>query len=516
MNINEIHWTTQASYPVLTVLQLLPLASMITVLLLRKSRYIVQIGTLLAVAELLIAVDIYRLFDHTQTALQLVEHIQFFGVLSWHVGVDGISVLFILLSNALTLMLVLYSRIRKLNPPGLFMAVLFAIVTTLQAMHVTQNLLMFAIMSGIELMLIGYLLHRWASFSDGGLCEKRYFQFMGTGIVLLLAGTLMLGWNYAELHNGHWSFNINDLKSTAVSDNINSIVFFLLFYGLAVRIPLFPMHGWMPLIAEHGTVAVSGVLLLGLKTGVYGLIHFVMPVLPNAILQWQEFIVAFALIGIFYAAILALMQTNLRRLLAFAVISHTSVLVIGLFTLNHAAFQGSMMLSVNFGLATSLLLFMAGLVYHRTHTMQLSRLGGLFDHIPFIGIAFLIAGLSIIGMPGTPGFDAVHLMLEASIVRFGALLTIAAALGNVIAAGFLLYAFQRAFLSPRDESLPVMIIEKATRTEIILAASMILTLLWAGFHTEPWLDLMENTLKVLESQFGQSSSGHTMLNLKNN
>lgn len=514
MDINEIHWSTQASYPVLTVLQLMPLFSMIVVLLFRKSRYIVQIGAVLATAMLLLAVEIYRLFDNSKSALQLVEQVNFFGGFSWHVGVDGISVLFILLSSVLTLMLVLYSRIRKLNPPGIFLAVLFAIMTTIQSVHITQNLLMFTIMSSIELLLIGYLLNRWATFSDGGLCVKRYFQFMGTAILLLLAGTLMLGWNYADLHHGHWSFNINDLKTTSVSDNINSIVFFLMFYGLAIRIPLFPMHGWMPLLAEHGTVAVSGVLLLGLKTGVYGLIHFVFPILPGAILQWQEYIVAFALAGIFYAAILALMQTNLRRLLAFAVISHTSVLVIGLFTLNHAAFQGSMMLSVNFGLATSLLLFMAGMVYHRTHTMQLSRLGGLFDHIPFIGIAFLIAGLSIIGMPGTPGFDAVHLMLEASIVRFGALLTIAAALGNVVAAGFLLWAFQRAFLSPRGATLPSIHIAKTTPTEVILAASMILTLLWAGFHTEPWLDLMENTLKVLESQFEQPTSTHAMLNVK--
>ena len=146
MDINELHWTTQSAYPILTVLQLLPLFSMALVLLLRNTRYIVLVGTLLALFELLVAVDIYRLFDHTKSALQLVEHVELFGTLSWHVGVDGISVLFILLSSTLSLMLVLYSRIRQLNPPGEFLGLLFAIMATIQSMHVTQNLLVFAIM----------------------------------------------------------------------------------------------------------------------------------------------------------------------------------------------------------------------------------------------------------------------------------------------------------------------------------------------------------------------------------
>ncbi|MBA1332231.1 NADH-quinone oxidoreductase subunit L, partial [Candidatus Endoriftia persephone str. Guaymas] len=156
---------------------------------------------------------------------------------------------------------------------------------------------------------------------------------------------------------------------------------------------------------------------------------------------------------------------NLRRLLAFAVVSHTSVLLIGMFSLNLAAFESSVMLSVNFGLAITTLLFMLGFVYRRTHTLLMARLGGLFDHIPLIGIAFLIGGLAIVGMPGTPGFNAVHLTLEAAIHRFGALVTIAAALGNVAAAGFLLWAFQRSFLAPQDETQAALKVEPTSPVE---------------------------------------------------
>jgi len=160
------------------------------------------------------------------------------------------------------------------------------------------------------------------------------------------------------------------------------------------------------------------------------------------------------------------------------------------------------MLSVNFGLAITTLLFMLGFVYRRTHTLLMARLGGLFDHIPLIGIAFLIGGLAIVGMPGTPGFNAVHLTLEAAIHRFGALVTIAAALGNVAAAGFLLWAFQRSFLAPQDETQAALKVEPTSPVEKLIAGVMILVMLSAGFYSEPWLGLIENSLEGLNTLYG--------------
>jgi NADH-quinone oxidoreductase subunit M len=165
------------------------------------------------------------------------------------------------------------------------------------------------------------------------------------------------------------------------------------------------------------------------------------------------------------------------------------------------------MLSVNFGLATAGLLFMSSIVYRRTRTLTLSRLGGLFDPLPVIGVAFLIAGLSIIGMPGTPGFDAAHLVLEAAIEEFGALTTIAAALGNVAAAAFLLWAFQRAFLAPLDESAQKHHIDAATGMERTIAIIMILILLGTGFYSEPWLQLIEHSFDSLSAQYQHVHTG---------
>lgn len=504
MDIAGLFQMTHSGYPVLALLQLIPLLGIGLMMALRETRFGFAVALLLTSIELLVALDMYHALDITLHGLQFVERVEILPPLVYHAGADGLTVLFMLLTALLTLMVVLYSRVRQVAGLPKFLTVIFAIELSLQSLFATQDLLWFTLMSALELIMVGYVLRGWANAPQEDMAMQRYLQFMGTGLVLLFAGVFLLGWNYAEANAGVWSFELDRLRVEQLPASVEVVVFFLLFYGLAIRIPLFPLHGWLPLIAEHGTVAVAGVFLLGLKTGVYGLLRFVFPLVPDAVQQWSEWVVAFAVTGIFYAALLALMQTNLRRLLAFAVVSHTSVLMIGLFTLSELGFQGGIMLSVNYGLATAALLFMTGFVFRRTRTLSLPRLGGLFDHIPVIGIAFLVAGLSIIGMPGTPGFDAAHLMMEASIERFGALVTIAAALGNVAAAAFLLWAFQRAFLAPPQEgNLKNREIEPATAMERVLAVSVIVILLGAGFYSEPWLELIESSLDGLNAIYAQ-------------
>lgn len=497
MTITEIHWASQSAYPILSFLQIVPILGLFVLYGFRNSKHLINIGIVLTFIEMIFIIDLYRHFDQNNAAMQLAEQVTLLAPLSYHAAVDGMSVLFILLTGLLSIMVMTYGSIIPLRRSKHLPFTILFIEAILMSLFTTLDLLWFTLMSFVELLLIGYMLRRWATSPDRDLAMTRYLQFMLTGILLLAIGISMLSWNYSHETGNAWTFDLLLLKDVAVNAEISSVIFFLLFYGLAIRIPLFPLHGWLPLAAEHGTVAIAPVFLLGLKVGIYALIRFVLPLLPEAVIQWHEYVVTFAVAGVFYAAVMAMMQVNLRRLLAFAVVSHTSVLIIGLFSLNQIAFEGAILLSINFGLATSGLLFMTGFVFWRTNTMLLKKLGGLFDHIPFIGIAFLISGLSIVGMPGTPGFDAAHLILEASIHRFGALITIAAALGNVVAAGFLLWAFQRAFLSPKIGSWNKKASKPASRSEKILAAAIILTLLITGFYTEPWLGLIENSMHGL-------------------
>lgn len=517
-SMTETLWATQIDYPVLSLLQLLPLLAIIFLLLLRKKETVVKILSIIVVcAELILAILLYQDFDIHSEGMQYAEYWPFLP--GYHAAIDGVSMLFILLTAFISAMLVLYILARKVQEIPRLMPIILGTEAVLMTLFTTMNLMWFVVFSGIELVLVAYILSHWASSPEKDLARTRYIQFMLVGMVLLFAGTVMLGWNYADATQDQWNYDLFNLVKVPISEQLQTIIFFLLFYGLAIRTPLFPLHGWLPIFTTHGNVALAPAIILGLKVGIYGMLRFVFTLTPDAIEKWQLYIIAFAVAGVFYAAILAFMQKNLRRLLAFAVISHTSILIIGLFSLGHTGFQGSVLLSVNFGLAIVGLVFMIGFVYRRSSSLLLSRLGGLFDTIPLLGATFLISGLAIVGMPGTPGFDSAHLILESAMESFGALITVVAALGNVIAAGFLLWSFQRAFLTPRETKPTKAYLEKTTWGERTIAITLLAVLISVGFHSKPWLDLIESPLEQLHSRYNhdnevskENSTGNSAVN----
>lgn len=494
LHLGAIHWSQQISYPVLTLLQALPLAAMLLSGLVKNPRHQYWFTLLVVILEMLLAIDLYRHFDSTSSNWQFAEYLPLVGALQYHAAVNGVGVLFVLLTALVCLLVVAYIEVVRLNERMPLFRLILLCQASLMSQFASLDLLWFGLTSAIQMTACGYMMWNWATSPERDKALSQYVQFMGTGLLLFLAGVILFGWYHAS-QAGFWSFDLLDLAKLHVNTGMATVIFFLLFYGLAVRIPLFPLHGWLPQAAHHGMVAIAPALLLGLKAGVFGIIQFVLPLLPEAVLAWHRYVAGFALAGVFYAALLAMQQANLRRMLAFAVVSHTGILTIGLFSLNQNAFQSGVMMALNFGLAITCLLFMSGIIYWRNRTLLLHKLGGLIDTLPLIGGAFFVAGLAIIGMPGTPGFDAVHLMLEASIHRFGALVTVAAAVGNVIAAGFLLWAFQRAFLGPRApgqaDSQPASVQEK------IMAVLVIAILLGVGFFPEPWLNLIDTPLNNL-------------------
>lgn len=490
------------AWPLLAFLQLLPALGALTVFFLRGKSWAVTLSRVIALAELALAFALHGWLDLTSAELQLTERIDVFGFPVYHVGADGITLLFAILTAVLTVLLAFYGLVRGLASASRLAVMLLAAEAALMSMLVTMNLLWFALASAAELGIVAYLLGRWSTSTEENrsLAMARFMQFQGAGIGLFLFGIGILAWGHADATN-RWSFDLLDLMQVPPEGKFQSAAFFLMFYGLAIRTPLFPLHGWLPHVAHRGMVAVAPALLLGIKVGIYGMVRFVFPLTPDAVAYWQPYVVGIAMTGVFYSAVLAFLQTNLRRLLAFAVVSHTSLIVIGLFTLEAVGLQGALLLTVNFGLAVTVMLFMVGFVFRRTRTTDLDKLGGLFDRIPFIAIVFLVGGLSIVGMPGTPGFDAAHLVLEAAIERFGALSTVATALGNVVAAGFLLWGFQRVFLAPREDGETVKV-DRTEGMEYFVGGLALLILLVVGFYSEPWLTMTDAPVKALGARFG--------------
>jgi NADH-quinone oxidoreductase subunit M len=209
--------------------------------------------------------------------------------------------------------------------------------------------------------------------------------------------------------------------------------------------------------------------------------------------------------------LLALMQINIRRLLAFAVISHTGMLVIGLFCFNDYGLEGGILLSLAYGLATAGMLFSVGLIYERTRTAYLPRLGGLFDTNTAIALLFLVSVLSTMVMPGTPGFDAAHLLIEGTIEEHGWVLAIFILAGNVLAAAFLLWAFQRIFLAtPKRSVQPATCIYHPVRKERIITVAICSLLVGTGFYTTPWLKFIDQEVVDIGEDYpvhGSSEDG---------
>ncbi|MEO5346663.1 MAG: NADH-quinone oxidoreductase subunit M [Magnetococcus sp. YQC-9] len=484
-------------------LQLLPVAGALGLLFVRRDFSAWTIALVTGLGELLLSLRLLQLYDPASPGWQWLTRIPVADWLIQLSGADGTTVLFVLLTALLTLLVLLYGGlVRRFTPLPRFFAVVLACEAALIGQFAALDLLWYTLMAALHTGFIGYLFSTWSLSTDERLATHRYYQFMGVSLLLILAATLMLGWHHAELTGGQWSFELPVLLRDERSPYLQSVLFYLLFYGLAIRLPIFPLHGWLPHVMEHGTVASAMVLLLGLKTGIYGMLRFLFPLFPDAVWHWHSYVIVVAAVGILYSALLALVQKNLRKLLAYAVISHTGILMIGLFSLHAHAFQGSIMLTGSFGVAITTLMLMAGIVHQRTRNLGFERLGGLFTPLPLVGIAFLIAGLSVVGMPGTPGFDAVHLLLEAAIERFGALVTVLAALGNVAAAACLLWAFQRAFLAaPAPSAPPLLSMARATPVETGLAALLIALQLVSGFYADPWLALVKSSAQTVATPF---------------
>lgn len=493
------------SFPWLSALLAIPLLGIIADFRARQARTAFALGLTAAVVELVLALQLVARFQPHAPGMQFVERVEILPWLGYHVGIDGIGVLFLPLTALLTLFVMLYAQPHRWERPGAFVANILGLELALMGMFTALNLLQFWLFALAEVIPAALLIRRWGTSPVRDRAAVQYVRAMLGGLAALLAGILLLGWHHAATA-GIWSFDLAALAETPVPAGQQSLIFILLFGGLAVRLALFPFHAWLPIVAKHGTVAVGMVLLVGAKVGVYALLRFVFPLLPAAAQQWDGWVVALGLAGMVYGALLAVLQIDLRRLLAFAVISHTGVLMAGLFSLNESGLKGGLLLSLNLGLAAAGLFVAAGLLNRRLNTTRFHRLGGLFDSLPLLGLTFLVVVLGSIAMPGTPGFEAAHLALEGTLESYGWGVATVAASGNVLAAGYLLWAYQRIFLT-RNSKVSSRPLTDLRNRELIMAGLLCLVMIGVGLYADPWIKMIGEAVENVAKVFGVGS-GH--------
>lgn len=499
-----LHRQGSGEFPLLTALLIVPLVGIIADVRGRQARSAFALGLTVAGVELGLTLYLLAHFQSHAPGMQFVEQAKIFSWLTYHVGVDGIGVLFLPLTALLTLFVMLYAQPHRWEQPGAFVANILGVELALMGMFTALNLLQFWLFAVAEVIPATLLIQRWGTSPARGRAAAQYVRAMLGGLAALLAGILLLGWHHAAAA-GHWSFDLSALRATPIPAGQQSFIFILLFGGLAVRLALFPFHSWLPIVAKHGTVAIGMVLLVGAKVGVYALLRFVLPLLPDAAQQWSGWIAALGLVGMVYGALLAVLQIDLRRLLAFGIVSQTGVLMAGLFSLKAAGLKGALLLSLNLGLAAAGLFVAAGLLNRRLKTTRFHRLGGLFDALPLLGLMFLVVVLGSIAMPGTPGFEAAHLALEGTLEAFGWGVATVAASGNVLAAGYLLWAYQRIFLARNSRVAPRALTDLRNR-ELIMAVLLCAVMIGVGLYADPWIRMIGEAVENLAGVF--EGGGH--------
>jgi len=515
MNLEQVMAVDQVGFPILSALIVWPLVTCAVLQLVRHPRAAVALAIAGASVELLLAVVLVVRFESGVADIQFAERSgEILGV-SWHLGVDGVNLLFIPLAALLGLLVVVYAERasagnRVGNARHYAMAVL-ALEASLIGAFASLDMVLFWFFFVIELGPSWFLITRWGTGEARGRAAREYVSFMAVGATLMLVGILLLGRSHAQITGEGYSFDLLDLLETGVPGEAQTLIFFLLFFGFAVKAPIFPFHTWLPKVLEHGPVVGVGVFLVGLKLGTYGFLRFSIPLLPEAASGWFWLMALLGVVGAVYGALLALGQTNLRRLLAFASLSHMGVVMLGLFSLNLDGFEGGLLQMVNLGIVGAGLFFVAGFLVTRVGQPELTSLGGVIHHAPLLTATFLVIALAGIGLPGTNGFNGEHLVMLGAFERHWSM-ALAAGAGVFFTAAYSLSYFQRGFMGP---SLPAVVerVHDLTRTERGIVLALAALIFWIGLGTGPFIQVIRPSMTLLEQivEDGSGGSAHAGL-----
>lgn len=498
MTLTEIPALQQIGFPVLSVLLFLPLAAALLLRVIRDSKTAYTIALWVSIAELALALLVWLSFTPNVSDMQFVEHLPLIPALgfSYHIGVDGISVLFLPTTALLGVLAMLYAETSSREDSGGYLSAMLMFEGIMIGAFVSLDLLMFWFWFVAELYPSWLLITRWGTGEKRFEAARTYVTMMLAGSGAMLVGMIMLAISYAGVTGNGLTFDYVKLLGAEIPVPVQATMFFLICIGFAVKAPIFPLHTWMPKVLEQGPIIGMSVFLVGIKLGTYGLLRFAIPLFPQAASEWFWLLAMLGVIGMVYGALIALVQTNLRRLLAFASLSHVGVVMLGLFSLNFEGFQGGLMQMLNLGITGAGLFFLAGFLFRRVGQPDLRSMGGVQEFAPYLAMAFLVIGLAGIGMPGTSGFNGEHLVMLGA-YKVSPWMAGAAGLGTLLSASYFMRYYQQAFLGEaRDVKGPVS--DDLGKRELGIAGTLIAFVIVVGMYPTPFLNTMNGSLRAIE------------------
>jgi len=457
----------------------LPLAGALAIVLLprgqeRNARWIA--AAVSGVALVLAAALAWSFSSHLPAAgagPQFVTKVPWLSQLgvSYFVGLDGLSLPMFLLNAFLVFLAVLVSWNTTVRPREYF-ALMLVLESAVAGVFASLDFFLFFLFWELELAPMFLLIGIWGG-ARREYAAMKFILYTVAGSAFMLVGIFVL-YFAAPVR----SFDMVYLAAQQYAPAVQSVVWLLLFVGFAVKIPVFPLHTWLPDAHTEAPTAIS-VLLAGvlLKMGAYGLLRANIGMLPDATRQFATALVVLAVINILYGALVAMMQSDLKRVIANSSISHMGYVVLGASALTPMALEGAVFQMFTHGTITALLFIMVGLVYDRTHTREISALGGLAGRMPFIAIVFVVAALASLGLPGLSGFVAEFLVFLGSFPVWR-LATILAVFTIVITAGYMLWLLERVFFGPERPQWGNL--GDASRLEMAAVSALVIVIVLVG------------------------------------
>ncbi len=493
----------------LNLVTFFPLVGVLILLFLKKEHKNAARWVALVTSVVTFGISLWVLaqFNPANTGLQMEINETWFSFGDWEIkyalGVDGLSILLLLLTAFLTPISILSTWTAVEDRVRDFMIFFLLLEMGMTGVFLAQDLFLFYVFWEFTLVPMYFLIGIWGG-AERMYAAIKFFLYTMAGSILMLLAILWLG-------NTQGTFYLPDLiKMGGIPGGVQTWLFFAFAAAFAIKVPMFPLHSWLPdahvQAPTAGSVILAGVLL---KMGTYGFLRFNIPLFPEAAKQWAWLIALLAVIGILYGAAVSYWQKDVKKLVAYSSVSHLGFVMLGLFALNAQGIEGGILQMINHGLSTGALFLLIGMIYERRHTREFSEFGGLWKVMPVYAVLTLIVSLSSMGLPGLNGFVGEFTILlgawgagQAGVLpNFSVVYAGLGAAGVILAAVYILYMFGKMFLGPltneKNENL-----KDLSLREIVTLAPLLVLIFWIGLYPKPFFDLIGPTVEALVATLG--------------
>jgi NADH-quinone oxidoreductase subunit M len=491
----------------LSLMTFFPILGLVVVLFLPKDNGGLLKGFTLLVTIITFFISLPLAFDDvfkTSAAMHYTEFAKWISIgdyfqMNYSVGVDGISLWLVLLTTFIMPIAVLstWHAIEK-NIKG-FMALCLLLETAMLGAFISLDLFLFYIFWELMLIPMYFMIGIWGG-KNRIYAAIKFFIFTAVGSLLMLVAIIYIYYHAVQSGMDISGFSISDFYKMALTPEMQTWLFLAFAFSFAIKVPMFPVHTWLP--DAHTEAPTAGSVILAailLKMGTYGYVRFAIPLFPDATQQFIPFLSLLAVIGIIYGALVAMMQDDVKKLVAYSSVSHLGFVMLGIFAMNSQGWSGGMIQMVNHGISTGALFLIVGFIYERRHTREITEFGGLAKQMPVFATIFMIITFSSVGLPGTNGFVGEFLILmgayESELRWFGVFATT----GVILAAVYMLWMFQRVMFGELKNPANQKLADLSVR-EVVIMLPLLLFVFWIGIYPNTFFDKMNPAVDQMIQQ----------------